>query len=108
MIRLTFLGLTTAALMLAGCSSQPIISPTEQFTPTVVERVSPPPSAIPSDSCANLSTIYAGSPIKPEVVIYSKNTLRKFPIEQTDDALRFYFLRKNRSKPCCCMSMAGR
>lgn len=94
MIRLIFLGLTTVSLMLASCSSQPTIGQIEQSTPAVVEKVSPQPSTTPSNSCSNLSTVYAGSPIKPEVVIYNNNTLRKFQIEQINDALKFYFSEK--------------
>lgn len=91
MIRFVLLGLTTVAIMLAGCSSQPIVGQIEQ----PMSKAHPSPAlAASSDPCSNLATAYSGSPIKPEVVIYSKNTPRTFPIEQTEDALKFYFSEK--------------
>ena len=95
MIKFVFPGLTITALVLAGCSSQPTVSSAAQSKVPILEKVSPPPAAeAPSDSCSNLDADYASSPIKPEVVIYGENTLRKFPIGQIDEALKFYFSQK--------------
>lgn len=92
MIKYVFLGLTTIVILTIGCSSQPTVESIESPISPIADA--PPPSAVPSDLCSDLGAAYTGSPIKPEVVIYSNNIPKKFPVENIDEALKFYFSQK--------------